>query len=69
MSVSGRMEVTNKLKVGMVHRIAITMAKPDATGEEKMSFAFFPVVRGFPAVRVAIIAPSSRASVVARCTK
>ena len=41
MSVSGRIEVTSKLKVGIVHNTAMTIAAPDAIGELKMSLARF----------------------------
>jgi hypothetical protein len=41
MSVSGRIEVTSKLKVGIVHNTAMTMAAAEAMGELKISLARF----------------------------
>ena len=39
MSAGGRNEVTNRPKVGMVHRIARMMAMPDAHGEDILVLA------------------------------
>ena len=39
MSAGGRNEVTNRPKVGIVHRIAMTIAMPEAQGEDSLVFA------------------------------
>jgi hypothetical protein len=51
------MEVTNKPKVGMVHKIAITQAAKAAIGELKMFFAL--ALTEILLSREAISAPSS----------
>jgi hypothetical protein len=44
MSFSGRIDETNRPKVGIVQRIAMITATADAIGDENMSLAFFRVL-------------------------